>query len=274
MHITAQSAHNFGYFCIFLFNFRSFAKIRSLLSNYLFNFAPNSIVIQVVANKLLLNITAFNILIIDSTITIMNTNNYFSKHVVPLAMLLLMLLAGTNATAQNVTIKATNGSTIPARKNGGAVDTFFGLGGFATWQHEQLSMVLTVSDGTKLTQNGQLDNPANNLFKNGNYIQIAKGKVTNANVCYVSLSLPKGFRFTGYTIKFTKPRNAQGKEFNTGNNNAEQKDEEKQEVKKDEENEGQREQKNNNRDDKEEKQEKQEGEENGDNNVKTNSEEK
>lgn len=58
------------------------------------------------------------------------------------------------------------------------------------------------------------------------------------------------------------------------NNNAEQKDEEKQEVKKDEENEGQREQKNNNRDDKEEKQEKQEGEENGDNNVKTNSEEK
>lgn len=61
------------------------------------------------------------------------------------------------------------------------------------------------------------------------------------------------------------------------NNNAEQKDEEKQEVKKDEENQGQREQKNNNRDDKEEKQEKQEkqeGEENGDNNVKTNSEEK
>ena len=152
----------------------------------------------------------------------MNTNNYFSKHVVPLAMLLLMLLAGTNAMAQNVTIKATNGSTIPARKNGGAFDTFFRLGGFATWQHEQLSMVLTVSDGTKLTQNGQLDNPANNLFKNGNYIQIGKGQVSNANVCYVSLSLPKGFRFTGYTIKFTKPRNAQGQEFNTGNNNTEQ----------------------------------------------------
>lgn len=120
--------------------------------------------------------------------------------------------------AQNVTIRANNGSTIAAVKNGGATDTFFGLGGFATWQHEQLSMVLTVSDGTSLTPNGQLDNPANNLFANGNYMQIAKGKVNNANVCYATISLPSGYRFTGYAIKFTKPRNAQNSEFNTGNN--------------------------------------------------------
>ncbi len=133
-------------------------------------------------------------------------------------LFLSIMFTSLSLQAQNVTIRANNGSTIAAVKNGGATDTFFGLGGFATWQHEQLSMVLTVSDGTSLTPNGQLDNPANNLFANGNYMQIAKGKVNNANVCYATISLPSGYRFTGYAIKFTKPRNAQNSEFNTGNN--------------------------------------------------------
>ncbi len=133
-------------------------------------------------------------------------------------LFLSIMFTSLSLQAQNVTIRANNGSTIAAVKNGGATDTFFGLGGFATWQHEQLSMVLTVSDGTSLTPNGQLDNPANNLFANGTYMQIAKGRVTNANTCYATLSLPSGYRFTGYTIKFTKPRNAQNSEFNTGNN--------------------------------------------------------
>ena len=132
--------------------------------------------------------------------------------------LLGILLAPLSLQAQNVTIRANNGSTVAAVKDGGTTDTFFRLGGFATWQHEQLSMVLTTSDGTALTPNGQLDNPANNLFANGSYMQIAKGQASGANVCYVTLSLPKGYRFTGYEISFTKPRNAQDGEFNTGYN--------------------------------------------------------
>jgi hypothetical protein len=126
-------------------------------------------------------------------------------------LMLFLLITGVNqGWAQNVTIKATNGSTIPARKDGGAKDTFFGAGGFATWQHEQLSMVLTTSDGTVLTPNEQLDNPANNLFTSGNYMQIGKGQVNGANVCYISLSLPKGYRFTGYEIKFKKSTETKG----------------------------------------------------------------
>ena len=128
---------------------------------------------------------------------------------------LLGLVNAQWAAAQNVTIKATNGSTIAAVKSGSTTDTFFGCGGFATWQHEQLSMVLTTSDGTGLTQNLQLENPANNLFTSGNFMQIAKGQAKEytddygvhhdaANVCYVSLSLPKGYRFTGYTIVFRR----------------------------------------------------------------------
>lgn len=137
-------------------------------------------------------------------------------------MFALLGLVNTQwVSAQNVTIKATNGSTIAAVKNGGATDTFFGAGGFATWQHEQLSMVLTTSDGTALTPNQQLDNPANNLFTSGNFMQIAKGQAKEytdengvhhdaANICYVSLSLPKGYRFTGYNIVFSKSTDEKG----------------------------------------------------------------
>ena len=140
------------------------------------------------------------------------------KHLKFFFIFAVLLTIGTTAYGQDVTIKATNGSTVAAVKNGGTTDTFFGLGGFATWQHEQLSMVMTASDGTALTPNGQLDNPANNLFANGDYMQIAKGQASGANVCYVTISLPKGYRFTQYNISFTKPRNAQNREFNTSNN--------------------------------------------------------
>ena len=128
---------------------------------------------------------------------------------------LLGLVNAQWASAQDVTIRGNNGSCVAAVKNGGAGDTYFRCGGFATWQHEQLSMVLTTSDGTVLTPNGQLDNPANNLFSVDGKMRIAKGQYNGeypytgqnapANVCYVSLSLPKGYRFTSYTITFSRP---------------------------------------------------------------------
>ena len=118
---------------------------------------------------------------------------------------LLGLVNAQWAKAQNVTIKATNGSMIAAVPEGETeYDTFFKCGGFATWQHEQLSMAFTTSDETSLTSTGQLANPANNLFSDGTHIQIAKGK-SNYPICYLSVSLPKGYKFTEYTIKFSKP---------------------------------------------------------------------
>ena len=41
-------------------------------------------------------------------------------------------------------------------------------------------------------------------------MQIAKGQVDGANVCYVSLSLPKGYRFTDYNIVFSKSTDTKG----------------------------------------------------------------
>ena len=121
-------------------------------------------------------------------------------------LMLLFLISSMSMHAQNVTIRANNGSCLastPEGPNGLEYDTFYKVGGFATWEHEQLSMVLTASDYTDLTSNGQLANPANNIFTNGNKIQIAKG-FTDFPTCYLSLTLPKGFRFTGYSIVFSK----------------------------------------------------------------------
>ena len=148
------------------------------------------------------------------------TKKLFSKKWRALAAIFFLAAFATNVQAQDVTIRANNGACVAAVKNGGTTDTFFNLGGFATWQHEQLNMVLTVSDGTVLTPNGQLDNPANNLFKasDGVRMQIAKGQASGANVCYATVSLPSGYRFTGYAIKFSRPANVNkgdGDDFNS-----------------------------------------------------------
>ena len=140
----------------------------------------------------------------------------FQSRWLGLLAVLLMFVCGLDVSAQNVTIRGNNGSTVAATPQGQSeYDTFFKCGGFATWQHEQLAMVLTTSDATDLTPNGQLDNPANNLFSDGEYMQIAKG-YNSYPICYVSLSLPKGYRFTGYTIQFSKPGNVTKTQDGTG----------------------------------------------------------
>ena len=133
------------------------------------------------------------------------TKKLFSKKWRALAAIFFLAAFATSVQAQNVTIRANNGNMVASRPVGSTdYDTFFKCGGFASWQHEQLNMVLTVSDATTLTANDQLANPANNLFADGTHIQIAKG-YESYPICYASVSLPKGYRFTGYSIKFSKP---------------------------------------------------------------------
>ncbi len=132
-------------------------------------------------------------------------------------LLLLLLVAGvTNTLAQNVTVHPGNGSMLPAKKNTTQSngDTFFRWRGFATWKHEQLSLTMTTGDSennltdgsNQLTGNGQLQNPANNIFATpsnttgaARYLQIGKGRDMDT---YVTVVLPKGYRFTGYSITF------------------------------------------------------------------------
>ena len=131
-----------------------------------------------------------------------------------IAFTLLGLLNAQWASAQNVTVHPGNGSMLPALKSGQS-DTFFGWNGFATWKHEQLSLTLTTGDSDNNSgtdADGQLARPANDIFKSadGTCLQIGKGNSLNT---YLTVSLPKGYRFTGYTIQFhriSSPNGASG----------------------------------------------------------------
>ena len=148
-------------------------------------------------------------------------------------MLALLVMGVSNVFAQNVTIRPDNGNMLANKKTGGR-DTFFRWKGFSTWKHEQLSLTMTTGDsnnnlngnnGTNnpLTSSGQLQNPANDIFvtdkdsNNKQYLQIGKGNTMDT---YLTVSLPKGYRFTGYTIRFhrinapsTKPNGEDAEEY-------------------------------------------------------------
>jgi len=128
--------------------------------------------------------------------------------------LLSLLLVPLGLMAQNVTVHPGNGNMLPALKSGQS-DTFFGWNGFATWKHEQLSLTLTTGDNDNNSgtdADGNLARPANDIFataadaKGNRYLQIGKGRKYSDNIpdmeTYITFSLPKGYRFTSYSITF------------------------------------------------------------------------
>ena len=150
------------------------------------------------------------------------------RNITKFLMLFVLCLIGMQGNAQNVTVHPDNGSMLPALKSGES-DTFFGWNGFATWKHEQLSLTLTTGDSDNNSgtdADGQLARPANDIFATATnttgaprYLQIGKGNGLNT---YVTVSLPKGYRFTGYTIQFHRisaPNGAPSSGVNNYNGN-------------------------------------------------------
>lgn len=125
--------------------------------------------------------------------------------------LIAMLMSSVEVKAQNVTVKTSNGSTLAAVKESGSsstTDSFFNLDGFAMWKHNQLNLTMTTADYDEyfgITSVGQFSNPANNIFKSsGDPLILGRGRNQD---CYVAFTLPKGYRFTGYTIVFRRNAN-------------------------------------------------------------------
>ena len=120
-----------------------------------------------------------------------------------LSMIILLLLIALCIPlhGQNVTVSEKTGSMICSQTSyaGQVTETGFAAGGFATWKHFQLPLTMTTADLTSLTSNGQLATHANNLYNAGigKGIQLLGGKRRDG---YMTLALPKGFRFTGYKI--------------------------------------------------------------------------
>ena len=120
--------------------------------------------------------------------------------------LLSLLLVPLAMMAQTVTVRSDNGNTLPAVKGEGANDAFYPMGGFALWKHNQLNLTMSTadSDGAAMTNSGLFENAANNIFKAGGTstsLILGRGRTMD---CYMALALPKGYRFTSYTIVFRR----------------------------------------------------------------------
>ena len=127
---------------------------------------------------------------------------------------LLGLVNAQWAAAQNVTISPQNGSMIAALTASSSTTQYgYRIGAFATWRHNQLSLTMTASNDLDLTEDKQLANHANHFItgdkctyspdddtRNASKYIVTGWGGSNVNTGYITIALPKGYRFTGYTF--------------------------------------------------------------------------
>ena len=121
----------------------------------------------------------------------------------------LAVLFASPASGQNVTISPSSGHLIAGLTYTGEVG--FDQGWSSLWRHNQLPLTLHVSDKSDLTASGVLKDPAGNISLDAsqNLYIVDGGESVSTRM---SISLPKGFRFTGYRIVLLN--NLNGKEIN------------------------------------------------------------
>lgn len=121
----------------------------------------------------------------------------------------LASLHGLKAHGQNVTISPSSGSLIAGLTYTGEVG--FAQGWSSLWRHNQLPLTLHVSDKADLTPGGVLKDPAGNisLDTNQNFYIVDGGESVST---MMSISLPNGYRFTGYRMVLLN--NLNGKTIN------------------------------------------------------------
>ena len=108
----------------------------------------------------------------------------------------VLLTVGMAAAAQTVSISPKTGNVISAASYSGEshLENFGGV-----WVHNQLPMTLVTSDKSDLMESGMMKEHANNVAVLKGYLVFASGeKIDTHN--HMSLSLPKGYRFTSYKI--------------------------------------------------------------------------
>lgn len=106
----------------------------------------------------------------------------------------VLLTVGMAAAAQTVSISPKTGNVISVEsyEDESHLDDFGGV-----WVHNQLPMTLVTSDRSDLMESGMMKEHANNVAVVKDKLVFASGtSVTN----HMSLSLPKGYRFTSYKL--------------------------------------------------------------------------
>lgn len=124
-----------------------------------------------------------------------NTIAKKSYYCISFLFLLAIWLVGTPVKAQNVVVSPSTGKLIAAYTSG--TEEGFENGCSALWRHNQLPLTITVADDGKLTAGKELANPAGNMNVSDDKMVLLGGK---KNDSYMLVSLPRGYRFTGYSI--------------------------------------------------------------------------
>lgn len=105
----------------------------------------------------------------------------------------------TQAVAQNVTISPTTGKLVAGLTYDSEIG--FERGWSSLWRHEQLPLTFTVSDKPDISGSGVLTNPAGDIIldtSQGKYVVMSGRPLTTE--LHMCISLPKGYRFTGYRM--------------------------------------------------------------------------
>ncbi len=123
----------------------------------------------------------------------------------------IAVLFGLPASGQNVTISPSSGHLIAGLTYAGEVG--FENGWSSLWRHNQLPLTLHVSDTPDLTPGGVLKDPAGDisLDTKQNLYVVGSGAPVTTDL-HMSISLPRGYRFTGYRIVLLN--NVNGKTIN------------------------------------------------------------
>lgn len=108
----------------------------------------------------------------------------------------VLLTVGMAAAAQTVSISPKTGNVISAASYSGEshLENFGGV-----WVHNQLPMTLVTSDKSDLMESGMMKEHANNVAVLKGYLVFGSGQDIDTHN-HMSLSLPKGYRFTSYKI--------------------------------------------------------------------------
>ena len=125
--------------------------------------------------------------------------------------LLAIWLVGTPVKAQDVVVSPSTGKLIAAftSDKSGETEVGFQNGSSALWRHNQLPLTITVADDGTLTAGKELANPAGNLdVRDGKIVLLGGEEYDNrtpyygrvSHDSYMLVSLPRGYRFTGYSI--------------------------------------------------------------------------
>ena len=153
----------------------------------------------------------------------MKTKN---KCLVTSLAIIAMLMMSLGVKAQTVHIGLDNGSLLTGVGPGN--DSGWERGFGTLWRHEQLSLSMTASDRDKIEESGEIGYPSNVFAKHS----VISGNSKDGQICiiggrrpsFISVSLPKGYRITGYTIVLSNDLQGAnfGGRFSSINDNDEQ----------------------------------------------------